>query len=58
MENPGYTKTQRIPTSCGAAVRPLPLDGQGLRVDALEEAGVRVVHVTPPTTTHWASSCR
>lgn len=26
---------------------PLPLDGQGLRVDALEEAGVRVVHVTP-----------
>ena len=47
VENPGYTKTQRILTSCGAAVRPLPLDGQGLRVDALEEAGVRVVHVTP-----------
>ena len=47
VENPGYTKTQRILASCGAAVRPLPLDGQGLRVDALEEAGVRVVHVTP-----------
>ena len=47
VENPGYTKTQRILTSCGATVRPLPLDGQGLRVDALEEAGVRVVHVTP-----------
>ena len=47
VEKPGYTKTQRILTSCGAAVRPLPLDGQGLRVDALEEAGVRVVHVTP-----------
>ena len=28
VENPGYTKTQRILTSCGAAVRPLPLDGR------------------------------
>jgi len=45
VENPGYTKTHRILTSSGATVRPLPLDGQGVRMDALED--VRVVHVTP-----------
>ena len=45
VENPGYAKTGRILASCGAGVEPIPLDGQGLRVDAL--AGVRVVHVTP-----------
>ena len=47
VEDPGYAKPHRILSSCGAAVSPIPLDGQGLRVDALGEAGVRVVHVTP-----------
>lgn len=47
VENPGYTKTHRILTSNGVTVRPLPLDGQGLRIDALEAADVQVVHVTP-----------
>ena len=47
VENPGYTKTHRILTSCGAAVEPIPLDGQGLRVDALEDSGAGIVHVTP-----------
>ena len=30
VEDPGYTKTHRILTSCGARVEPIPLDGQGL----------------------------
>ncbi len=47
VEDPGYAKTHRILTSNGARVTPLPLDEQGLRVDALEASGARVVHVTP-----------
>ena len=47
VEDPGYAKPHRILTSCGAVVRPIPLDEQGLRVDVLAERAVRVVHVTP-----------
>ena len=47
VEDPGYAKPHRILTSCGAVVRPIPLDGQGLRVDVVRERAVRVVHVTP-----------
>lgn len=47
VEDPGYAKIHRILSSSGAKVTPLSLDGQGLRVEALEPAGVRVVHVTP-----------
>ncbi len=47
VEDPGYTKTCRVLTGSGAQVRPLPLDAQGLRVDTLAAAKVRVVHVTP-----------
>ena len=47
VEDPGYTKTHRILTSCGVRVEPISLDGQGLRVDLLDQRDVRVVHVTP-----------
>ncbi|OUN18957.1 hypothetical protein B5G34_17760 [Flavonifractor sp. An82] len=47
VENPGYTKTHRILGSCGVSVEPIPLDSQGLVVDALDEHKVQVVHVTP-----------
>ena len=47
VENPGYAKTHRILSSCGAEVVPIPLDSHGLRVDALEDSGVGVAHVTP-----------
>ena len=46
-EDPGYAKTHRILSSCGAQVEPIPLDDQGLRVDVLARRPVRVVHVTP-----------
>ena len=47
VEDPGYHKPARIFAASGARVCPIPLDGQGLRVDALEGSGARVVHVTP-----------
>ena len=47
VEDPGYLKFSRILSHQGAHICPIPLDGQGLRVDGLERDGVRVVHVTP-----------
>ena len=47
MEDPGYLKFSRILAHQGAHICPIPLDGQGLRVDALRWSGARVVHVTP-----------
>ena len=35
VEDPGYTKTHRILTSCGVRVEPISLDEQGLRVESL-----------------------
>lgn len=47
VEDPGYQKTEQILSHSGAQVYPIPVDGQGLRVDLLEQSGARVVHVTP-----------
>lgn len=47
VENPGYRKFGRILSRQGALICPIPLDEQGLRVDALTWSGARVVHVTP-----------
>ncbi len=47
VEDPGYHKFQRILAHAGALICPIPLDNQGLRVDALRWSGARVVHVTP-----------
>lgn len=47
LEDPGYGKIARIFQANGAIIKPIPLDGQGLRVDLLEASGARVVHITP-----------
>lgn len=47
VEDPGYPKTARILSANGCTVAPVPLDQDGLRVDALDAAGVQVAHVTP-----------
>ena len=47
VEDPGYLKVSRILAHQGVLVCPIPLDDQGLRVDALRWSGARVVHVTP-----------
>lgn len=45
LENPGYRKLYQIFEANGARVNPVELDGQGLRADALGDAGA--VYLTP-----------
>ena len=47
LENPGYRKLYQVFAENGAAVRPTPLDKQGLRADALEASDASAVYLTP-----------
>lgn len=47
IEDPGYPKLERIFRANGAAVAPLALDAQGLRVDLLRRSGAGAVYLTP-----------
>ena len=47
VEDPGYPKIRQVYGKCGAACRPVPLDGQGVPPEALEAAGASVVHLSP-----------
>lgn len=47
VEDPGYRKFYRILSHAGALACPIPLDGQGMRTDALHWSGARVAHITP-----------
>ena len=47
VEDPGYAKTHRILSSCGAKVCPIPLDEYGLNVDLLDAQRIQIAHVTP-----------
>lgn len=47
LENPGYRKLYQIFAVNGATVHPLPLDENGLRVDALHQSDATVVYITP-----------
>lgn len=47
LESPGYLAPRRALESQGRRWVPLPLDGEGLRPDALPEGGAAVVCVTP-----------
>lgn len=47
LENPGYRKLYQIFGVNGAAVRPLPLDADGLRADALQQSDASAVYLTP-----------
>ena len=47
VEDPGYGKIARIYRSNQAEVVSVPLDGAGLSVSALDEAGADVVHISP-----------
>ncbi|MBF5042194.1 PLP-dependent aminotransferase family protein [Aggregicoccus sp. 17bor-14] len=46
VEEPGYPPARRLFESLGARIAPVPVDAQGLRVDALPE-DARLVYVTP-----------
>ncbi len=47
FEDPGYKKLASISSAFGNLSRFIPIDHNGLRVDALEESDVDVVHVSP-----------
>jgi GntR family transcriptional regulator/MocR family aminotransferase len=47
LEDPGWHQHRLIVEQAGLEVVPIPVDGEGLRVEALEGAGVGVVLVTP-----------
>ena len=47
VEDPGYPKIRQVYGKCGAACRPVPLDGQGVPPEALEAAGASGVHLSP-----------
>jgi GntR family transcriptional regulator/MocR family aminotransferase len=46
FENPGYLGTRRVFSAYGARLLPVPVDGEGLVVDALDDRS-RLVYVTP-----------
>lgn len=47
VEDPGYPKIRRVYAKCGAVCRPVPLDGQGVDLAALENSGAGVLHLSP-----------
>ena len=47
LEDPGWHNHRLIAEQAGLAVEPIPVDGEGLRVDLLEATGAAAVVVTP-----------
>lgn len=47
LENPGYPKIRLVYGKCGVRRAPIPLDDQGLEMDALRASGAAVVHLSP-----------
>lgn len=47
LEDPGYSKAERVYTLNGAACVFLPVDSQGVSPEMLEESGCQVLHVSP-----------
>ncbi|MCI2055653.1 MAG: PLP-dependent aminotransferase family protein [Oscillibacter sp.] len=47
VEDPGYPRITQIYSKSGLACVPVPLDEQGLRLDALQKSGAGAVHISP-----------
>jgi GntR family transcriptional regulator/MocR family aminotransferase len=47
VEDPGYPRIAQVYRRSGVRCVPVPLDAQGLRVDALERSGASVAHISP-----------
>lgn len=47
IETPGYPKLNQIFQANGAATAPIPLDGDGLRIDCLQQTAASVAYLTP-----------
>ena len=47
VEDPGYLRLTRIYQAMGCKVRHIPLDGEGVNLGALQNAGADVLHLMP-----------
>lgn len=47
VEDPGYPKIRQVYEKSGVRCVPIPLDRQGMDVDALRRSGASVVHISP-----------
>jgi GntR family transcriptional regulator/MocR family aminotransferase len=47
VEDPGYTGARGALVGAGAAVSPVPVDADGMMVDAMRATGARLAYVTP-----------
>ena len=47
LEDPGYSKAERVYTLSGARCRSLPVDRGGVPLEALEASGCQVLHISP-----------
>jgi len=47
VEDPGYPKIRQVYEKYGAVCHPIPLDNQGIDLDALTASGASVVHISP-----------
>lgn len=47
LEDPGYPKIRQVYSGWGAVCHPVPLDSQGIRLDALYASGANILHISP-----------
>ena len=47
VEDPGYPKIRQVYGKCGVLCRPVPLDRQGMDLEALAASGAAVAHISP-----------
>ena len=47
LEDPGYPKIRQVYGKWGADCRPIPLDGQGMNLEALYASGATAAHLSP-----------
>lgn len=47
LEDPGYVKIRQVYESCGVRCCPIPVEQQGVDMEALQAVDVRVAHISP-----------
>ncbi len=47
IEDPGYAKIARIYEACSVRAVPVPVEEQGISIDALKASGANIAHISP-----------
>ena len=58
VEDPGYQRLSKIYEKNDVAIHHIPHGPRGVIPEKLEESRAEILHITPPTTSPRASSCR